>query len=203
MPLRPQLHHIDATDEAERQKQREASGAGAAIGAGAAGAKEGGTARAIHMTIKSAGAEGDVPVMETIADRLRAVQIEPWMRTNFLNEELDASWAAYGENLFLQPRGGGNAATTASAKGKEKAGNEDASQAANTLRDNVPTLQTSWEEQDMFRAMRGEAFMGPKIELDDDGTGDKDKAEESEPKAETQKKGRPKSTASTRSRKAK
>ncbi len=230
--LRPQFHHIDAMAETERLKQRDAAGGaagsagvGGGTGTGGAGGKEGGasgsTARAIHMTIKSAGTDGDAPVMETITDRLRAVQMESWTRMRYLNEELDASWAAYAENLFLQPTAAAAAAAAednnpavaaaGSAKGKEKEAAPTVSEADVSLKDKMLALHTSWNEPDMIRSIGGAAPVVVKIEIDDgDGRRDKGKgkaAADGGQNSETPTKGRPGrpkgSTSSSRGGKAK
>lgn len=105
------MHYLDAATEQERLGRAGGGGSGASGGAGGAGGKEGGgsggAARAIHMTIKSTAADGDEVVTETMADRLRAVQLEGWRRMEYADEDTEDAWNAYQESLFLRPAGAG------------------------------------------------------------------------------------------------
>lgn len=93
--LNPQLHHVDANNQLERATS---SGPGGAKDPGSnpsgPGASTGPAARAIHMTIKTAG-NGDSVVTETMADRLRAVQSEPWRKLRFVDENELEAWDAF------------------------------------------------------------------------------------------------------------
>ena len=176
--LRPQLHHLDAATEAERLKQRDTTGFGGGPGgAGGAGGKEG-TARAIHMTVKSTDVDGDGVVTETMADRLRAVQIESWKRMQYSSEKADESWAAYEDSLFLKR------AVGVGDKGKEKAGGN---------LDDVPQLATEWTcEADYTNAIfRREK---PAVEVKAEGQGAPGAAKDGQAgtqQQESPKKGRP------------
>ena len=181
--LRPQLHHIDAEAEVERAKHRDggagggaggdgAGGAGA--GAGAAGGRAGGPGgpRAIHMTVKSAGADGDEVITETMADRLRAVQMENWARMLYVGDDDETSWEVYDQTLFLKDAAGAMQAATEAATAENTeaaaaaAADDDKGKAAMTTDDGeggsasqaqlvtkVPALRTNWTEDDMLQAI--------------------------------------------------
>ncbi|CAK7211528.1 hypothetical protein SCUCBS95973_001146 [Sporothrix curviconia] len=185
--LRPQLHHIDAETEVERAKHRDTSAAGGAggDGAGGAGGSAGGAGgassgrpggpggpRAIHMTVKSAGADGDEIITETMADRLRAVQMENWARMLYVGDDDENSWEVYDQTLFLKDAAGAMASATAAAttenaeaaaregaKGKGVAtekvdkGANDNSSSQVQLVTKVPALRTNWTEDDMLQAI--------------------------------------------------
>ncbi|PHH64394.1 hypothetical protein CDD81_4615 [Ophiocordyceps australis] len=95
--LRPQLHHIDAATQQERSATAAVSTKdGAAASTAAVPA-----ARAIHMTIKTT-SDGDTLTTETMADRLRSVQSEPWRKMRYTDENDEAAWDVYNESLFLK-----------------------------------------------------------------------------------------------------
>ena len=196
--LRPQLHHLDAATELDRQKQHNATGGGAGGGGGGGGGgntstttnppsgKEGGgggsggTARAIHMTIKSAGADGDDVVTETMADRVRAVQMEAWQRMEYRDEDRDEAWAAYGEHLFLHPPSAAQAAAVGKGKGREQGRGGDGDElegegegegggggpGASDLMHQVPSLSTDWDGDDLLWAYSGMERPGD-VKVDD------------------------------------
>ncbi|KAK3378955.1 hypothetical protein B0T24DRAFT_716632 [Lasiosphaeria ovina] len=168
--LRPAAHHLDAITEQERLARPSAGGpaAGAADKANAV--------RAIHMTVKAAMDE-DGASTETIADRLRAVQTEPWRRMEWVHDEDVSAWQAYNECLLLRTSGAPGPAPEASetddelddeksaagardkGKGKEVAtgsssGNADDSGVPN-LASRVAHLETDWGEEELLRAVSG------------------------------------------------
>ena len=129
--LRPQLHHLDAYAEQERlSRPREAGGGGpgastsASSGgpagkdpAAAAGApSSSATPRAITMTIKSASNANEV-AQETMTDRLRAVQTEPWSRLRYENDASDRAWDVFSRHLLYK---GPSSASADDVKGKGK-----------------------------------------------------------------------------------
>ncbi|KAI1098503.1 hypothetical protein F4804DRAFT_346303 [Jackrogersella minutella] len=160
--LRPQLHHLDAYAEQERlSRPREGPAAGPSAGAGAGkeGAAAGaasqggaGTAKAIHMTIKSAG-QGDGQVaVDTMVERLRKVQTEPWANLQYEDEYSDKAWTMFSSSLLYagarkpadKPRPG---------KGKEK---EEAAHASE-VEDEAPrsTYKAQWAEDEFLQAVSG------------------------------------------------
>ncbi|KAL8391918.1 hypothetical protein RB595_002211 [Gaeumannomyces hyphopodioides] len=185
--LRPQLHHIDAKAELERATRRSAEpGAnGAASGgqgsssnsAGGPGGSSGPAPRAVHMTVKSAGAvenddSGAAGAEVTMADRLKAVQTEQWRRLAYVDESADDAWAVYEESLVHRGLDGGghhhSSATTAAApaaeedegKGKEKAkapadDDDDADADEGRLVDRVARLGTGWDETKLLHVVSG------------------------------------------------
>ncbi|KAL7900424.1 Sin-like protein conserved region domain-containing protein [Trichoderma sp. SZMC 28014] len=139
--LRPQLHHIDATTQQDRQSSA----------AAAASSKEGGTApaaaaRAIHMTIKTA-ADGtaDGVSTETMADRLRSVQTEPWRKMRYTDENEETAWEVYNDSLFLRPK-----ADPTAAAGEPVPAPED-----HDLEELVPTLGNKWNDKEFLESISG------------------------------------------------
>ncbi|CAI4210929.1 unnamed protein product [Parascedosporium putredinis] len=102
--LQPQLHHVDANNQLERATP---SGPGGVKDPGSnpsgPSASTGPAARAIHMTIKTAG-NGDSVVTETMADRLRAVQSEPWRKLRFVDENELEAWDAFTQTFVRSAR---------------------------------------------------------------------------------------------------
>ncbi|CAJ2512394.1 Uu.00g054090.m01.CDS01 [Anthostomella pinea] len=93
--LRPQLHHLDALAEQDRRAASNATGKDAPAAPPAA-------ARAIHMSIKSAGSGSGEMVTETMADRLRGVQMESWSKLKYDDEESDKAWDLFHGNLLYK-----------------------------------------------------------------------------------------------------
>ncbi|EPE07007.1 dna-directed rna polymerase iii complex subunit rpc37 [Ophiostoma piceae UAMH 11346] len=159
--LRPQLHHIDAETEVERAKHRDTGPGAGGDGAGGAGAGAGGAAaggprgqagpRAIHMTVKSAGADGEEIITETMADRLRGVQMENWSRMVYVGDDDEHSWDVYDQTLFLKDPAPDPAAAEGDDADKSKGAVEGGGAAS--LRAKVPALRTTWTEDDMLVAI--------------------------------------------------
>ncbi|KAH7035696.1 Sin-like protein conserved region-domain-containing protein [Microdochium trichocladiopsis] len=117
--LRPQLHHIDATTEQERlSRPREGGGPGGPSGAGPSTSSGGGgagkdsattpappppAARAITMTIKSA--SGNEVTTETMTDRLRFAQQEPWSKLKYEDDSSNRAWDMFSQNLVYKGPG--------------------------------------------------------------------------------------------------
>src|SRR5690606_10011868 len=102
-----------------------------------------GPTRAIHMTIKTAN-DSDTVVTETIADRLRAVQAEPWRRMRFVDENDGEAWETF-MNTFVPMRGV-----------KEPAeGEEGDVKRLNADLDTVPWLETKWSVNDIENRISG------------------------------------------------
>ncbi|KKY30916.1 putative dna-directed rna polymerase iii complex subunit rpc37 [Diaporthe ampelina] len=163
--LRPQLHHIDATTEQERLAATRGGGGGG--GAGAAAATKD-VARAIHMTVKQNTDGSEEIVQETMADRLKKVQLEAWKKMRYVHEEASDSWAVAEEALYLhQPE---PADREAGAKGKEPADTGPLSQPGLPgLVDKVARLRTAWDEDSMLETTSGIARpQNVKIEISDD-----------------------------------
>ncbi|KAK0620462.1 Sin-like protein conserved region-domain-containing protein [Immersiella caudata] len=151
--LRPVPHHIDAV--AEQEKLSRATPGGAA----AAAAAEKVAGRAIQMTLKNAMDDEGVAT-ETMADRLRSVQTEPWRHMDWFEDETRASWEAYQELLLMRSEGAAAAAQEDGGEGKGK-GKEVAVDApaddsgAAELVEKVTQLRTDWGEDELLRAVSG------------------------------------------------
>ncbi|KAI0890185.1 uncharacterized protein GGS22DRAFT_9308 [Annulohypoxylon maeteangense] len=182
--LRPQFHHLDAYAEQERlSRPREggsSSGAGpSSSGQGAAAAgKEGQTpqAKAIHMTIKSAGQGDGGASVDTMVERLRKVQTEPWTRLKYEHEDSDKSWNMFGSSLVY-----GDAPAPANAKaekdgdsngsvgkGKERATKADEEDEEEKERKKKPIYKTQWAEDDFLKAVSGLSSAQGEIKPTDD-----------------------------------
>ncbi|KAI0378026.1 hypothetical protein F5Y04DRAFT_165898 [Hypomontagnella monticulosa] len=157
IPLRPQLHHIDAWAEQDRlSRPREgAAAAGPGPGAGATG-KEGGAAagpsqggaaaKAIHMSIKSAGTEGGEVSVDTMIERLRKVQVEPWTKLKYEDDETDRAWHMFNDHL-VSPQPG----PKDKGKGKEKQGEK----AAGEDKSPEQKYKAQWNENEFLQAVSG------------------------------------------------
>lgn len=144
--LRPQLHHLDAATAQERQSSAAASKDGAAPAAP--------TARAIHMTIKTTAEGADGVSTETMADRLRSVQTEPWRKMRYTDENEETAWEVYNDSLFLRPR-------------PETAGEQGApaADAERDLEELVPTLGNKWDDKQFLESISGIKKPDPVPEL--------------------------------------
>ncbi|PTB53755.1 hypothetical protein M431DRAFT_87700 [Trichoderma harzianum CBS 226.95] len=144
--LRPQLHHLDAATAQERQSSAAASKDGAAPAAP--------TARAIHMTIKTTAEGADGVSTETMADRLRSVQTEPWRKMRYTDENEETAWEVYNDSLFLRPR-------------PEPAGEQGvpAADADRDLEELVPTLGNKWDDKQFLESISGIKKPDPVPEL--------------------------------------
>lgn len=87
--LRPQFHHIDAQTELERRQSREPIVARSA------------DPRAIHMTVKPT-IDGEEETTDTMAERIRAVQEEPWRKLKFVDEDSIEAWELFNDSLFVE-----------------------------------------------------------------------------------------------------
>ncbi|PHH88314.1 hypothetical protein CDD83_7694 [Cordyceps sp. RAO-2017] len=112
-------------------------------------------ARAIHMTIKSA-SDGDGVTTETMADRLRFVQAEPWRKLRYTDENDEAAWDVYNESLFLRPDGLPDAGADPDDKAK-------APDAARLDGLSVPRFAAKWRDKQMLQAVSGivKSDLGP------------------------------------------
>lgn len=112
------------------------------------------------MTVKSAMDDG-AAVTETMADRLRAVQKEPWRRMEWVPDEDVGAWEAYNDCLLMRSGGGKGA----DGKGKDKEVEEDDApddSGAPDLVERVSKLETHWGEEELLRAVAGIKAGDPK-----------------------------------------
>ncbi|EGZ72982.1 hypothetical protein NEUTE2DRAFT_30552, partial [Neurospora tetrasperma FGSC 2509] len=104
--LRPVAPYLDAATEQERLARLGPSAAG---GAGGPADKQA-AGRAIHMSIKSSDSGAAGAAAETMADRLRAVQTEPWHNLKWYHDEHGEAWDTYNECMLLRSSEAANAA---------------------------------------------------------------------------------------------
>ncbi|KAI5866494.1 hypothetical protein GGS23DRAFT_274210 [Durotheca rogersii] len=182
--LRPQLHHLDAHTEQERlSRPREGIiGAGGAAPAGKDSGGAGGstgTARAIHMSIKSANTDSGELTVDTMSSRLRQVQLEPWMKLKYEDDESSKSWNMFTNNLLYAHARGVRGSGLDKGKGKEKAGtgaaadDDDGQQA-------FQAYKAQWTETEFLHAVSGSRDDQQSLQ-DSRDKGLKAKADEVEP----------------------
>jgi DNA-directed RNA polymerase-3 subunit RPC5 len=88
--MRPQFHHIDAHTEQERaSRPRDPNFVRAPA-----------EARTVHMTVKSTVESEDTE--ETIAERIKAAQDEPWKKMKYVDEDSEVAWEKFNEELFVE-----------------------------------------------------------------------------------------------------
>ncbi|TDZ40954.1 DNA-directed RNA polymerase III subunit rpc5 [Colletotrichum trifolii] len=163
--LRPQLHHVDAVAQQERNANAAAAAkdnaAAGASGAGASGAAGQGSAaaRAIHMTIKTT-ADGAAAKSETMADRLRHVQLEAWRKLKYTDENDEAAWDIYQESLILHGKAEADKTAPPGDEDEEKkkaalAAGEAESKPIVDLAEAVAHLETRWGDDELLEAVSG------------------------------------------------
>ncbi|KAI0008010.1 Sin-like protein conserved region-domain-containing protein [Xylariaceae sp. FL0662B] len=163
--LRPQLHYLDAFTEQDRLGRPRDGAAGAAAAgkeAGAATTGSGGSsgaARAIHMSIKSAGAGNGELTTETMVDRLRVVQTEPWTNLKYEDDESAKAWDIFTSNLIYAgapeaaEKGAPKDTGKDKGKGKEKAVVEVEEQQLPPPPQQL--LRGQWRDDEFLRAVSG------------------------------------------------
>ncbi|KAF7519794.1 hypothetical protein G7054_g12967 [Neopestalotiopsis clavispora] len=106
------------------------------------------------MTIKST-AGGDQPSTETMADRLRQVQMEHWQRLKYVEDDKDEAWELYQKTLIYRSPEFQQAADDAG-KGKGKALDVKLDEdEKGDLQSKAMRLQTRWSEEDYLRGVAG------------------------------------------------
>lgn len=156
--LRPQLHHLDATTEQDRlTRPRDGPGAGPGLGKDGSGAPGGSgptpAPKAISMTIKSS-AGGEQPTTETMADRLRKVQVEHWQRLKYVEDDKDEAWELYQKMLIYRSPEFQQLEEDVKGKGKAVALKLDEDE-KEELQKKAARLQTRWNEDDYLRGVAG------------------------------------------------
>lgn len=161
--LRPQLHHVDAVAQQERNASAAAAKESAAAAAGPGGAGGAGpqsaAARAIHMTIKTT-QDGATAKSETMADRLRSVQMENWRKLKYTDEDNEAAWEIYQESLIMRAPGE-KPAPIADEEDEEKKKKKAAIDGAEEekpvvgLAEKVARLETKWGDDELLEAVSG------------------------------------------------
>jgi DNA-directed RNA polymerase III subunit RPC5 len=169
--LRPQLHHLDAATEQDRLARPGQGGTGGGGGGGPGGPGGGGppagpaaAPKAITMTIKSSGGGngGDQTTTETMADRLRHVQTEPWQKLRYVDENDADAWDLYHQTLVYQAATENqDDADAKDAKDKGKAKETKPDEEKGELLDAHAThLRTHWDEEDLLHAVAGKDRQG-------------------------------------------
>lgn len=97
------------------------------------------------MTIKTT-PDGETVAAETIADRLRFVQSEPWRKMRYTDENEEAAWDVYNDSLFLR-----TTEDEQPADGDGKA----AALAEKTLEEAVPQFSSKWDDDRLLEAVSG------------------------------------------------
>lgn len=144
--LRPQLHHLDATTEQDRLNRPRDGPGGPKDGAPTGPAP---APKAITMTIKSGG--GDQPTTETMADRLRQVQVEHWQKLKYVEDDKDEAWELYQKTLIYRSP---EFQDDVKGKGKAVALKLDEDE-KDELQNKAARLQTRWAEEDYLRGVAG------------------------------------------------
>ncbi|KAE9583707.1 hypothetical protein CGMCC3_g70 [Colletotrichum fructicola] len=160
--LRPQLHHVDAVAQQERNASaaaaaKENAAAAPAAGASGAGGQGAAAARAIHMTIKTT-PDGAAAKNETMADRLRSVQIEPWRKLKYTDENDEAAWEIYQESLILRAPGDNKLPPAEEDEEKKKAAieaGEAETKPTVDLAESMARLETTWGDDELLEAVSG------------------------------------------------
>ncbi|KAI1336233.1 Sin-like protein conserved region-domain-containing protein [Xylariaceae sp. FL0016] len=149
IPLRPQLHHLDAASEQDRLTRGQASaGGGSGAGDGTSNTA-GAAARAITMSIKSAGTGEGQAATETMADRLHNVQREPWRTLPYSGDSSEKAWDLFHDNLLYRGAPSQEKQGDSKGKGKEKA------ISAIPHIDESQRLRTQWGTEEFLKAVSG------------------------------------------------
>lgn len=93
------------------------------------------------MTVKTT-TDGNALTTETMADRLRIVQGEPWRKMRYTDENEEAAWDVYSESMFLRT------------EGAQQPG-EAATKDARPLEDIVPRFESRWEDKKLLESISG------------------------------------------------
>lgn len=124
------------------------------------------------MTVKQNTDGSEEIVQETMADRLKKVQLEAWKKMRYVHEEASDSWAVAEEALYLHQPEPAAAEQDAGAKGKGPEVEADplSQPGLPDLVDKVAQLRTGWDEDSMLETTSGiaRAQKNVKIEISDD-----------------------------------
>lgn len=106
------------------------------------------------MTIKTT-TDGDTVTTETMADRLRAVQSEPWRKMRYTDENDEAAWEVYNESLFLRPKGAEGEQEQEQEQEQPKEGEEQPTEPGQGLEESVAHFTTKWGDKELLEAVSG------------------------------------------------
>lgn len=126
------------------------------------------------MTVKQNTDGSEEIVQETMADRLKKVQLEAWKKMRYVHEEASDSWAVAEEALYLHQPEPAAAEQGAGGGAKGKAPEAEADPLSQPglpdLVDKVAQLRTGWDEDSMLETTSGIARpqKNVKIEISDD-----------------------------------
>lgn len=125
------------------------------------------------MTVKQNTDGSEEIVQETMADRLKKVQLEAWKKMRYVHEEASDSWAVAEEALYLHQPEPAVADQEASGGAKGKAPETEADPLSQPglpdLVDKVAQLRTAWDEDSMLETTSGiPRPQNVKIEISDD-----------------------------------
>jgi DNA-directed RNA polymerase III subunit RPC5 len=104
------------------------------------------------MTIKTT-SDGDLVTTETIADRLRSVQSEPWRKLRYVDENDEAAWNVYNDSLFLRPGT------------EENTGEDNEVAEKKSLEGLVPGFGIRWGDKELLEAVSGIKKPEPEPEI--------------------------------------
>lgn len=146
------------------------------------------------MTIKTT-TDGDTVTTETMADRLRAVQSEPWRKMRYTDENDEAAWEVYNESLFLRAKGGEDGQEPEQPPLKE---GEEQKEPDQDLEESVPHFTTKWGDKELLEAVSGiKKETAPEVQI----KRDPEPAQAKKVKqTEVEEAPKPKTTTSTRTR---
>lgn len=127
------------------------------------------------MTVKQNTDGSEEIVQETMADRLKKVQLEAWKKMRYVHEEASDSWAVAEEALYLhQPEPASadqdaNGGSNAKGKAPETEADPLSQPGLPDLVDKVAQLRTAWDEDSMLETTSGiPRPQNVKIEISDD-----------------------------------
>lgn len=104
------------------------------------------------MTIKNT-TDGDAVSTETMADRLRSVQSEPWRKMRYTDENAEAAWEIYNESLFLRPSA--EETEDEAAEVTEESAAAVANAPERDLKDTVPKFGSRWKDIQLLEHVSG------------------------------------------------
>lgn len=129
------------------------------------------------MTVKQNTDGSEEIVQETMADRLKKVQLEAWKKMRYVHEEASDSWAVAEEALYLhQPEpapadqdANGSGGSNSKGKAPETEADPLSQPGLPDLVDKVAQLRTAWDEDSMLETTSGiPRPQNVKIEISDD-----------------------------------
>lgn len=121
------------------------------------------------MTIKQTKDGDEEIVQETMADRLKKVQMEGWRRHRYVHDESGDSWAVSEEALFLRPRVGAGSGVAVGTQAEEEGAGTTNEHGVAELAEQVARLRTGWDEDGMLETTSGiQKDRTAKVELSDD-----------------------------------